>query len=199
MRHGIRKSDDMAAREKAGPSALPYPAGDPLQRCLRVRGEPFAFTQYVEVVFFKLGRPSNHLGHVVGYIEVAAGKGVGRSRCKIDHQGGRAHGWRHCLRLRRRPRRTARDWVRHRTIPPRTSPYAPDQDRWRRPCTMPARLDGEVLDEPVQRGLAHDVGRHNRNRRETGAAGEVDDPATTPGERARQDRLRATTGTTAAP
>jgi hypothetical protein len=36
-------------------------------------------TQYVEVVLFDLSGPRDHLGHVVGYVEVAAGKGVGRS------------------------------------------------------------------------------------------------------------------------
>ena len=56
---------------------------------------------------------------------------------------------------------------------------------------VPARFGGEVLAEPVQRGLAHHIGRQHRDRREADAAGDVDDAAMAAGEHARQDRPRA--------
>jgi hypothetical protein len=45
-----------------------------------VRGELFAFTQYVEIMLLDLGRPRDHLRHVAGYVDVAARKDVGCSR-----------------------------------------------------------------------------------------------------------------------
>jgi len=54
--------------------------------------------------------------------------------------------------------------------------------------TVPARLGGEVLAEPVQRRHAHHVGPNHRDRRETGSGGDVDYPSMAPGEHARQDR-----------
>ena len=55
-------------------------------------------------------------------------------------------------------------------------------------------LDVQVFGQPEQRRLAHDVGGHHRGDPQTGPAGHVHDAPISPGEHARQDRLRTVTG-----
>jgi len=49
--------------------------------------ELFAFTQYVQIMLFNLGRPGGRLRHVAVCEDVAAGKDVGRSRRELDDHG----------------------------------------------------------------------------------------------------------------
>lgn len=52
-----------------------------------VRDQLFAFPQHVEIMPFDVCGLGHHLRDVVGYVDVAAGKDVGRSRRELDHQG----------------------------------------------------------------------------------------------------------------